>query len=76
MGDLKYLKSILSNYKMDVNIVDQEGRTALMFAALGDHYDCVKFLLSFNALLHISDKSGMTRKYDIKTSITLCRFVQ
>ena len=49
-----------SGDQVDVNVTDDEGRTALMFACLGGHVDCARELLQAGALALQPDRSGRT----------------
>lgn len=45
---------------IDINNIDQDGRTALMYAAFNGHEDVVKSLLENDADVNISDNFGRT----------------
>ncbi|KAI3658667.1 hypothetical protein MP638_006731 [Amoeboaphelidium occidentale] len=59
-GDYNSLRSLTRSPKLDVNLVDDEGRSALMFSCMGGHVECVELLLERGALIHLSDYSGRT----------------
>lgn len=60
LGDLNSLRSITRSPRVDVNLVDDEGRTAIIFAAIGGHLECVQLLIERGALIHQADYSGRT----------------
>ena len=44
--------------KANVNDVDSEDRTALMYACEAGHFDSAEVLINFNSNLHATDKYG------------------
>lgn len=61
-GYLNLLKSLLNTYKqeIDVNKGDNDGRTALHFAALTGNLEVLLFLLEIHANVHQVDNCGRT----------------
>ena len=57
-GDLKAVTALAGGG--DVNESDDEGRTALMFAAVNKHTDCAKALLEHDADVNARAKDGGT----------------
>ena len=57
-GDLKTIKQLIIRNKIDINITNQEGRTALMIASLEGHVDIVILLLDNGASVNMQDKNG------------------
>ena len=66
-GEYETLKKLLSSDRCNVDMVDEEGRTALHCAAAGGHIDCIKLLLNAGACVMKEDKNGLIpMKYAIK----------
>ena len=55
-GDISFIKS----YKGDINVVDKNGATALIFAAANDQTEAVKALIDAGANVNAADSSGRT----------------
>lgn len=60
IGDSNSLRSLIRSPKLDINKPDDEGRTALMFAAIGGHIEIIQLLLESGSLVHHSDFCGRT----------------
>eukprot|EP00842_Homolaphlyctis_polyrhiza_P005074 jgi/Hompol1/5568/HPOL_000420-RA len=60
IGDLEALKVVCKSPKVDLEASDDAGRTALIFAAIGGHAQCVRLLASFSAFINRQDRSGRT----------------
>ena len=58
-GDLSRISMLLEKGQ-DVNILDEQGRTALMYAAFNGHSAIIKKLLEKNASVNLRDKEGRT----------------
>ena len=58
-GNIAAIESSL-DAGMNLNAKGASGRTALMAAAFGTHYDVVKFLLEKGAALNLRDAQGRT----------------
>jgi len=58
-GDLEAVSSMLK-LGMDVNVVDEDGRTALMFAGFNGHTEIVKILIDRGAKIDAIDNSHRT----------------
>jgi len=56
-GDFEIIQQLLA-INVDVNALDQEGRTALMFAAYNGKLEIVKALVEKAALVNLQDYSG------------------
>eukprot|EP00164_Ancoracysta_twista_P000755 GFYU01000993.1.p1 GENE.GFYU01000993.1~~GFYU01000993.1.p1 ORF type:complete len:490 (-),score=186.76 GFYU01000993.1:184-1611(-) len=50
------------NDKDTVNLQDDEGRTALMYAAKNGHLDCIRLLVEKHAQVNMKDESGRTAR--------------
>lgn len=61
-GDLKSITSLVTS-KVDINVKDKAGHTALMLAASNGHKDAAKFLLTNKADVNIKDDEGQTALY-------------
>lgn len=59
-GNLSEVKSCISKGNVDINSIDQNGDTALIVAALDDHMDVVKYLLSLHANVQLKNDDGYT----------------
>ncbi|XP_064385342.1 uncharacterized protein LOC135334183 isoform X2 [Halichondria panicea] len=59
VGDLSALQHAIRRGD-DVNSVDKDGYTPLMWAAMGGHTDTVRGLLSSGAVVDLADKNGWT----------------
>jgi len=57
-GDLEEVKKVF--YPSDVNGVDDDGWTALMYAANAGHTEIVRFLIEKGADVHVKTHSGLT----------------
>lgn len=55
IGDLDTIKKTIANTKIDVNCLDSNGKTALLWAAICGHLDIVKFLIEQGADLSLVD---------------------
>ncbi len=55
---LKFLVEFLLYNEFDVNVVSDEGWTPLHFAARGQHFDTIKYLLSQGANHYLAAKNG------------------
>lgn len=65
-GDLEKLTHFLDK-NIDVNMVDENGKTALIHAVINNHKDIIELLLKNGANINIKDKRGLTAvKYAIK----------
>ena len=60
IGDFYSLVSLVRSPRLDVNSVDDEGRTPLMFASAAGHGECVDLLLKKGSFVHQADYSGRT----------------
>ncbi|KAL2918663.1 hypothetical protein HK105_201497 [Polyrhizophydium stewartii] len=60
IGDLEALKVICKSPLVDLEASDDAGRTALIFAAIGGHAQCVRLLTSYHAFVNRQDRSGRT----------------
>lgn len=58
-GDLAMVNELL-NRNVNVNALDQDGRTALMFAAFNGHLEMVKLLYEKGAEINLQDYVGRT----------------
>jgi ankyrin repeat protein len=58
-GDLQLTQKLLDN-KSDVNTMDSQGTTPLIFASKLGNTEMVKLLLKYNADKNIKDKQGNT----------------
>jgi len=58
-GDFSRISMLLEKGN-DVNILDEQGRTALMYAAFNGHSSIIKKLLEKNASVNLQDKEGRT----------------
>ena len=58
-GRFELVKSLLQK-KVDINAIDEDGRTALMFAGYNGHTDIVRILLDEGARVNIRDGLGRT----------------
>lgn len=58
-GQISQVKNLLTN-GLDVNIVDEDGRTPLMYAAFNGHAEIINFLIDKGALINACDSSGRT----------------
>lgn len=59
-GDDSSLSLLTSIHNLDYNIADDEGRTAVIYAAIGNHHKCLSILLKNGALVGHLDCSGRT----------------
>ncbi len=55
-GDTETLKKCLKE-KVDINVTNRQGRTAITLASLNRHYDCVELLISAGADIDIQDQT-------------------
>src|SRR5208283_3973253 len=60
-GEVAAMQSLLTN-KVNVNVVDQTGRTALMLAAMNGQAEVVKLLLDRGADVQLQDNKGQTAR--------------
>lgn len=58
-GDISMVKELLDR-NVNVNALDQDGRTALMFAAFNGHLEIVKSLYEKGAKINLQDYVGRT----------------
>lgn len=58
-GDLDQVSGLISK-GLDINIKDDDARTALMYAAYNGHTEVVRRLLAKGALVNLSDTNGRT----------------
>lgn len=58
-GDLEGIRSML-RLGMDVNVTEEEGRTALMFAGYNGHTEIVKLLIERGAVVDLRDQADRT----------------
>jgi len=66
-GDSQGVKALLEE-KIDVNLADEKGRTALMVAAIKGDADMVKLLIDAGADWHMKDADGKTAQQLATTS--------
>jgi ankyrin repeat protein len=59
-GDYKTLMAITKSQLLNVNMLDDLGRTAIMYAAIGNHVSCIKHLHSCGGLVTVMDMNGCT----------------
>ncbi len=59
-GDVSKVQLALDRFEANINMVDENGETALTIAAREGHYDVVKYLLEKGASTKMSDKKGRT----------------
>jgi uncharacterized protein len=55
-GNVDALKSGLDK-KVDINVTNRQGRTAIVIASLNKHYDCVQLLISAGADINKQDQT-------------------
>lgn len=55
-GNVDALKSCLDK-KVDINVTNRQGRTAIVIASLNKHYDCVELLISAGADINKQDQT-------------------
>lgn len=58
-GKAEIVQFLLSN-GADINAKDDEGRTALMWAAFGGKKETLQILLAYNADINLRDNNGRT----------------
>ena len=58
-GQISQLRNLLTT-GVDVNTVDEDGRTPLMYAAFNGHADIISLLIDKGALINASDSEGRT----------------
>ena len=58
-GDINKVKELLA-LGIDINIQDEEGNTALMYASYKEHIEIVKELIKSGANVNIKDRKGKT----------------
>jgi ankyrin repeat protein len=63
-GDLDKIKTLRAN-GVDINAKDSDGWSAIEYAAVEAHADCVKFLISAHADLNTKDKNGITPLWQV-----------
>ncbi|KAJ3343346.1 Ankyrin repeat domain-containing protein 55 [Gonapodya sp. JEL0774] len=59
-GHIKVLSLLLNTCRLDLNLCDDEGRSALHFAAIAGHAAGVKLLISRGSVIDFADRSGRT----------------
>lgn len=69
---------LLLKYKTEINSVNEEGTTALMYAAMNNHIELIKLLLQNGANKSITNKYGQTalgyaRQYNYQEAIELLK---
>jgi len=77
IGDIKLVKLLLQDNRIDVNIQNIEHNTALILALINEHYDVVKILVEAKSDLNIKNGQGynafayaiMSKKQDIITKM-------
>lgn len=52
IGDYKTMQTLVKFHNLDFNLVDEEGRTPVFFAAIGNHLQCVKLLVKHGSMVH------------------------
>lgn len=60
LGDTQSVRSLARLPLLDINMVDDEGRTSLIFACIGGSKGCLQVLLKSGALIHLADFSSRT----------------
>ncbi|QIQ20548.1 ankyrin repeat domain-containing protein [Zophobihabitans entericus] len=55
-GQLEILKDCLAK-KVDINITNRQGRTAIVIASLNKHYECVAYLITAGADVNKQDQT-------------------
>jgi hypothetical protein len=60
IGDVKTLRVLAEVHNLDFNLMDSKGRTAVFFAAIGNHKDCLKILVKNGSMIELIDSSGRT----------------
>ncbi|KAJ1339851.1 hypothetical protein BSLG_005512 [Batrachochytrium salamandrivorans] len=60
IGDLDALKILCKSPMVDLESSDDAGRTALIFAAIGGHVQCIRLLTTHRAFINRQDHSGRT----------------
>jgi len=58
-GQISQVKNLLTD-GLDVNTVDEDGRTPLMYAAFNGHDEILRLLIDKGALINASDTNGRT----------------
>ncbi|KAJ3093008.1 Ankyrin repeat domain-containing protein 55 [Quaeritorhiza haematococci] len=59
-GDYNALDILMKSHGLDPNLVDDEGRTALIYAAIGGHEKVLSLLFKRGTMLDLADYSGRT----------------
>ena len=61
----------------DVDSVEENGRTPLMYSAMAGHENCLKLLLKKHAHLSARDSNGQTALHwaSVSVSIKVCVFI-
>eukprot|EP00003_Mantamonas_plastica_P031538 TRINITY_DN8255_c0_g1_i2.p1 TRINITY_DN8255_c0_g1~~TRINITY_DN8255_c0_g1_i2.p1 ORF type:complete len:2544 (+),score=1029.55 TRINITY_DN8255_c0_g1_i2:319-7950(+) len=57
-GEIKKVEKMLSKRKVDINAIDEQGRTALIWAVWNEQYPTAMLLISFGANIHLCDEEG------------------
>ena len=55
-----YSHSIICSSSGDVDEVDENGRTSLMYCAISDQLECLQLMLNRGAVISTQDSSGQT----------------
>ena len=67
-GEIKLLKTLLTNKKVDINSKDEKGRTALMEATYWNQPEAITLLLEHGADVNLVDEEGTNALIDASTS--------
>ena len=59
----------------DVDSVEENGRTPLMYSAMAGHENCLKLLLKKHAHLSARDSNGQTALHWASVSVSVLKFV-
>ena len=60
LGEVTQMAFLISHYQIEMNLVDEEGRTALTYAAIGNHPRAIRLLVNKGSVVAIPDHSGRT----------------
>ena len=70
-GRIKVVKEIISNKQIDIDSLDDEGKSSLYFACLYREYGIIKFLLSKNADKESMRNAAFLAKHDYAEVVEL-----